>query len=87
MEDDEPNWILPVKRSREKYSPLRSRIVHLSRSVHDLRVDLAASADGPCDESNRCAGVENAVAGWAMSATDNSSDSDFMLTLCGAEKK
>ena len=44
MEDEEPNWILPEKRSSEKYSPVRLRILLRSVWVHDLR--LALSADG-----------------------------------------
>lgn len=78
MDEEEPNWILPEKRSREKYSPLRSSMVFRSRSVHDLRVDLAASADDePCDVSNDWGeGDVNASVEWAMSATNNSSSSD-----------
>ena len=41
MDVEEPNWILPEKRSSVKYSPLRLRIVLRSCAVHDLRRDFA----------------------------------------------
>lgn len=73
MEDDEPNWILPEKRSSLKYSPLRSRIVFRSRAVHDLRVDFAWSADG--DGGRRDALEVNAMTLWQAAKRASSSTS------------